>query len=125
VASPYDSTLTSILGLESGTVVLTGGNLTAPIITTVTISDNVITVNPKAANGLNLNVSSATGEILGSFISLDNHTNYIESVILQNTNVARGYFMGTNQGGSFLLRATVPQDTNSDDSSPVLNPPDE
>jgi hypothetical protein len=125
LASPYDSTRTPILGLANGTVVLAGGNLAAPIIRTVTISSNVITVNPAAANGLSLYISSATGELYGSFISPENHTNYIEGAILQNTNVARGYFMGTSQGGSFILRATVPQDTNSDDISPVQNPPNE
>jgi hypothetical protein len=122
LASPYDSTLTPILGLTSGTVVLTGGNLAASITNTVTISSNAITVNPVATNGLSLSISSATGELYGSFISPENHTNYIEGAILQNTNVVRGFFMGTSQGGSFLLRAALPQDANSDDSSPVQNP---
>jgi hypothetical protein len=69
----------------------------------VTISSNVITVDPAATNGLSLFLNSASGYILGSFISPASHTNYIGSAILQDTNVSRGFFKGTSQGGLFIL----------------------
>ena len=100
----YDSTLSDLLSFSSGVVILGGGNLTAPITNAVTISGNVITVDPTATNGLNLTIDRASGEIMGSFIDAGHHTNSIDSVILQNTtNVVRGYFQGTGQVGSFIL----------------------
>jgi hypothetical protein len=101
MVSLYDPTLTDLLSFSSGTVILSGGNLTAPITNAVTISANVITVDPSATNGLSLTIVPSTGEITGSFTD---HTNSIHGVILQNTtNAARGYFMGTSEGGEFIL----------------------
>ena len=104
-ASTYDSTLANLLGSTTGTVILSGGNLDAPITNTVTISGNTVTVDPSATNGLSLFINSSTGELLGSFLSPGNHTNYVDSAILQGVNVAPGYFIGdtTNWCGSFIL----------------------
>jgi len=102
VASYYDTTMGDILPYSSGTVILSGGNLTTPITNSVAISSDVITVEPSATNHLSLYINSTTGEILGSFV--DSHgTNYIDSAILQDANSARGYFLGNTEGGSFIL----------------------
>jgi hypothetical protein len=105
VASYYDTTMGDILSFSSGTVVLSGGNLSTPITNSVAISSDVITVNPSATNHLSLYINSTTGEILGSFVNASNQTNYIDSAILQNANSARGYFIGNTEGGSFILHS--------------------
>jgi hypothetical protein len=104
-ASIYNSTLTNLLGSTSGTVVLSGGGLTTPITNTVTISGNLISVDPSATNGLSLYINNASGEVVGSFISPGNQTNYIDGAILQNVNASAGYFIeaNTNSCGSFML----------------------
>jgi len=84
-------------------VVLSGGNLGTPITNSVAISDNLITADPSATNKLSLTINAGTGEILGSFVTGSNHTNYIDSAILQNNSAASGYFIGTSQGGWFQL----------------------
>ncbi|HWD19931.1 MAG TPA: hypothetical protein VHB20_11700, partial [Verrucomicrobiae bacterium] len=104
MASLYDSTLSDLLSFSSGTVILSGGNLTDTITNTVTISGNTVFVDPSATNSLTLTIDRPTGEILGTFVYPPNHTNFIDSVILQNsTNAARGYFLGTSEGGAFLM----------------------
>jgi hypothetical protein len=103
LASAYDSSATDLLAITNGTVVLRGGNLATPITNAVTIANNLITVDPSSTNGLTLTMDAASGQIQGQFVAPGNHTNAIYSVILQATNVARGYFMGTNQGGAFIL----------------------
>jgi hypothetical protein len=104
VAAVYDDTLSDLLSFSSGTVILTGGNLAAPITNSVVINNNLIIVDPAATNGLSLYMNSTNGEVMGSFITSGSVTNNIDSVILQNsTNVVNGYFLGASQGGSFIL----------------------
>jgi len=105
VASSYDTTMGDILPFSSGTVILSGGNLTTPITNSVAISSDVITADPSATNHLSLHINTTTGEILGSFVTGSHQTNYIDSAILQNANSARGYFLGNTEGGSFLLQS--------------------
>jgi len=103
LAESYNPALPNLLAITSGTVILSGGDLVAPITNAVTISDNIIVVDPAATNGLNLQINAASGEITGSFHNPDGQTNYIESVLLQNQNTSSGYFNGTHQVGSFNL----------------------
>jgi hypothetical protein len=104
-ASYYHATLTNLLGSTSGLVILSGGGLTGPLTNTVTITGNVITVTPPATNGLSLYINNTSGEVQGSFISSGNHTNFIDSVIIQSANAAAGYYIEaqTNWCGSFIL----------------------
>lgn len=93
------------MGVTSGTVILNGGNLSAAITNTVTVGYNSIVVDPSATNKLTLTLDPASGYISGSFVDpTRNATNLIHAIILQQTNVARGYFLGTNQSGSFILK---------------------
>jgi hypothetical protein len=103
LGSVYDSSATDLLAITNGTVVLSGGDLATPITNAVTIANNVITVDPSATNGLALTIDASSGQIQGQFVDPGNHTNAIYSVILQSTNVARGYFLGTHHGGAFIL----------------------
>ena len=104
IASLYVSNNVALLAITNGTVVLSGGELTTPITNTVTIANNLITVDPTATNGLTLTINSSLGQIEGQFTAPDGSTNLINSVILQSTNLARGYFIGTNQCGAFILK---------------------
>jgi hypothetical protein len=105
LVSAYNSSAADLLSFSSGTVILNGGDLTAPITNAVTIATNTITVDPSATNRLTLSIVRNNGEVFGSFVGPGNTTNSIYSIILQNTtNVVDGYFIGpTGQGGSFTL----------------------
>jgi hypothetical protein len=104
LAAYYDSTLADLLSFSSATVILSGGNLTTPITNSVTVSGNAVIVDPSATNGLSLTINRATGEVTGSFVTPGDTTNSIYSVMLQDTtNVVEGYFLGTSEGGSFIL----------------------
>jgi hypothetical protein len=102
-ASLYNSN--TVFSLSNASVILSGGNLVADLTNAVTVSNGVITVTtPTNANGLTLTINRSTGEIQGSFVDPnDDQTNAIHAAILQNTNFNPGYFLGTNQGGSFIL----------------------
>jgi hypothetical protein len=106
-AAPFAAVFTpspdALLPFSSGMIILSGGNLPAAITNNVVISGNVITVDPAATNGVSLYLDVNTGEVVGSFVYPASQTNYIDAVILQNLNLADGFFAGANQGGSFLL----------------------
>jgi hypothetical protein len=99
----YDSTPASLLSITSGEVILTGGNLSTPITNSFTLEDDTITVDPSATDSLVLAIDRPNGEIRGSFVNAG-HTNLVYSLILQPTDEARGYFIGTSQGGLFILK---------------------
>jgi hypothetical protein len=104
MASLYSSNLSQLLSFSSGSVILSGGNLPDSITNAVTITNNIISVDLSATNSLSLTIDRFTGEISGSFVDQNGNTNVIDSVILQNTtNGCPGYFLGTNQVGSFIL----------------------
>lgn len=92
-------------GLSEGVVILSGGNLAASITNSVTVGFDSITVDPSATNKLSLAFDPATGLVTGSFVDpTRNATNSIFGILLQQLSVARGYFVGTNQTGSFILK---------------------
>lgn len=88
--------------MNSGTVELSGGGLSAPIATSFTLDNNVITIDPGATNNLKLTIFRASGQIEGTF-KIGSQTAEITSVILQSTNVARGYFVTPGGVGRFIL----------------------
>ena len=102
LGSAYDDTAIDLLSMSSGSVVLSGGGLSSPITTTYTLANNIITVNPAATNGLALTIFRTTGQIKGQFTS-GGQTAAITSVMLQSTNVARGYFVLPGGVGKFIL----------------------
>ena len=102
VGSLYDNTATDLLTVSSGSVVLSGGGLSTPITNTYTLANNVITIDPSATNGVTLTMFRASGQVSGTFTS-GGQTGEINSVILQSTNAARGYFVLPGGVGKFLL----------------------
>jgi hypothetical protein len=93
-------------------VILEGGNLPFDITNGVTIaaSDKVTLTNSvDETNKLVLTITKTTGLVSGSFVNPSNskQTIKVNGVILQKpgqTNV-QGYFLGTNQSGTFTLDA--------------------
>ncbi len=110
--STYDDTQPQLLPINKGYVEMSGGGLFIPVVEAVTIVNNQVLVDTNVDNGLNLTINSGTGQVQGSFVDPDGNTNLIQSIILQNDAVARGYFLGAGQSGSFILvaNATVPHD---------------
>jgi len=102
IGSLYNDTATDLLTMSSGSVVLSGGGLSTPITNTYTLANNIITIDPAATNGVALSIFRASGQVSGSF-SAGGQTGEINSVILQSTNAARGYFVLPGGVGSFLL----------------------
>ncbi|MGC3957146.1 MAG: hypothetical protein QM813_04025 [Verrucomicrobiota bacterium] len=102
IGSQYDDTATDLLSLSSGTVVLSGGGLSTPMTNTFTLANNVITISGGATNGLSLTMFRSTGQIEGQFNN-GSQTGEINSVILQSTNQARGYFVLPAGVGKFHL----------------------
>ena len=82
-----------------------GGNLTGSITNSVTYnSDNTITVNPSATNGLTLTVNSTLGTFTGQFVDPTSlATNLLNGVLLQSSTNAAGFFLGTSESGSIIL----------------------
>ena len=110
--STYDSSQAQLLPINKGYVQMVGGSLTIPAVEAVTIVNNQIIVDPSVNNGLSLTIDRTTGKVSGSFVDGNGDTNQITSVILQNDSVARGYFQGPGQSGSFILvaNAALPHD---------------
>ena len=102
LGSLYDDAATDLLTMSSGSVVLSGGGLSTPITNTYTLANNVITINPAATNGVALTMFRASGQVSGTFTS-GAQTGDINSVILQSTNSARGYFVLPGGVGKFIL----------------------
>ena len=111
IGSFYTPTAKPLLTLTNAQVTLQGGGLPFGITNQITLaSNNKITV-PRAAentNGLTLTITTKTGLISGSFLNPANakQTIAVNGVLLQNQTNAAGFFLGTNQSGSFNL---VPQ----------------
>jgi hypothetical protein len=102
LGSLYDDAAVNLLTMSSGAVVLSGGGLSTPITNSFTLANNVITVDPAATNGLALTIFRASGQVSGTFSS-GGQTAEINSVILQSTNAARGYFVLPGGVGKFML----------------------
>jgi len=102
IGSIYDDTAINLLTMSGGSVVLSGGGLASSITTTYTLANNVITIDPQATNSLALTIFRNTGQVSGTFTS-GGQTAEINSVILQSTNVARGYFVLPGGVGKFIL----------------------
>jgi hypothetical protein len=109
-----DVTLTGGLYVSTNTLptnltaTLEGGDLPFAITNGVTISarDKITLTNSSdETNKLKLTITKSTGVISGSFANPVNpkKTIKVNGVILQGQTNAQGYFLGTNQSGSFTL----------------------
>jgi hypothetical protein len=96
-----------LLALSQGQIILQGGNvatITNPF--SMTLTSTIILTNAADTNNLTLTITNSSGLIGGSFANPSNpqQTIQIGGVLLQNQTNAAGYFLGTNQSGSFLLQ---------------------
>lgn len=126
VASLYASSTPNQLANFSHYVVLQGGHYGDTFVTNVvTVVNDSIVVDPSVNNGLSLTINDASDAITGSFVDGAGHTNYIQGVILQNTNVAYGYFSSADgtEAGSFALfnSYTVPAGYTYPDAGGLTN----
>jgi hypothetical protein len=107
IASFYTSTNNPLLSLTNAQVILEGGGLPFTITNQITLASNNLVTVPKTAentNGLTLKIA-ATGLVSGSFQNPSNPKLPINfnGILLQNQTSAAGYFLATNQSGSFML----------------------
>jgi hypothetical protein len=93
VAPPKNS---PALSLVDPVVTLTGGNLSGDVTDPVTLQRNL----GFASGQLTLTITNATGAFSGKI----GHGQTMSGVVLQNQNVARGFFLGTNESGAVLLQ---------------------
>ncbi len=92
------------LWLTGAKAIVGGGNLSAPITNVVDVAYDTVTVVTNNCN-LSLTIDPATGLVSGSFIDPSSlRTNQIKAAVLQMQQEARGFFLGTNVGGYFLLK---------------------
>ena len=94
-----------LFGVTNGEVVLEFGNLPFPITNAIAIASNgAITVAKKQTNHLSLTINT-NGVVGGAFTNPapPHKTVKVNGVLLQSQSTAAGYFLGTNQSGSFLL----------------------
>jgi len=91
-----------VLQITNGLAMFSGGNLGAPVECRWTLgADNKVT---STNAGFSLALTTASGLFKGSFVDPATLRNYaFNGVVLQNTNMASGYFAGTNQSGWVFL----------------------
>jgi len=96
---------------SNGVVILEQGNLSAVLTNRVWLSvlnafKTSVTNTASVTNSLTLTITPASGLLSGAFLSTNtvNTNAQIKGVVLQNQNIGRGYFLGTNQRGSLLLQ---------------------
>jgi hypothetical protein len=98
--SAYDSSLTPVTGFTSGTVGLSGGNLTSDITNSVTI-DARNRVTSDGINGFTLKLNRSRGLFSGSVRDPGTGKRVkFNGAILQKHGFGAGYFSGTNQTGN-------------------------
>jgi hypothetical protein len=105
IGSWYSSTNKPLFGFTNGAVMLEeAGGSPFTLTNDVVISpSDVITV--EKTNKLGLKINTTTGVITGTFANPLNpkQTISLNGVLLQGQTSAEGYFLGTNQSGTFLL----------------------
>jgi uncharacterized delta-60 repeat protein len=92
---------TPVLNLPAGAAVLSYGNLPDSITNAITLGgDNRIL----GSNALVLTFSTTKGTMVGSFIDPTTaRKRTVKGVVLPNQNQARGFFLGTDEGGAVLV----------------------
>ena len=104
LASPYrpPTNGTFAVGLQTGLLTLTGGNLPDTLTTGISLStNNVFSVD---STNLTLRLNPTNGLVTGSFRDTNAHTiDPIYGIILKNQSTVRGCFIGTNQSGRLRI----------------------
>ncbi|HEY3863684.1 MAG TPA: hypothetical protein VGO59_17550 [Verrucomicrobiae bacterium] len=88
------------LPLSGPAIMLSGGDLSAPL----TIPVKIQGVTGFTATNATLTINAAIGAFTGSFTNPDTHKRVtMRGVVLQNANSARGFFLGADESGAVLL----------------------
>ena len=97
---------TRVLNFTQGRARFQDGNLEGPFSVSLTLSDrNALTASDESTNRLSLRFSLGNGYLRGSFVHpVTGKKMSVRSVVLQKSNEARGYFIGTDESGSVRLR---------------------
>jgi hypothetical protein len=92
---------TPVLNLTDDLVVISHGNLQEPFTNSVTLGgDNKITGD----NQLTLTISPSKGTVTGSFVDpSSSRKRVMKGVALPLQNQARGFFLGSSQGGRLFV----------------------
>lgn len=92
---------TPVLNLTDDQVIVSHGNLPEPFTNSVTLGgDNKISGD----NQLALTLSPSKGTVTGSFVDpLANKKRTVKGIVLPLQNQARGFFLGTTQGGRVFV----------------------
>ncbi len=97
---------TPLFPLSQADLLLSGGNLNAPITNTLAISSNNAVSVTTGTNNVKLILTSSSGLLSGSFINPRTRAlTALRGVILQEQTVARGFFLGTNSSGAMQVSA--------------------
>ncbi len=93
-----------LVSFGNGSMILSGGNLTDSISNSVTVNPTSVAVS--GTNHVTLTLNRTSGLVSGSFIHPDLHrTITLTGVVLQQQNIGSGFFLGTNQSGSFSVQS--------------------
>jgi len=109
--SSYNPSDKLLLSLTNAQVLLEGGNLPFSITNEVTWTPkNTILLTAADTNKLTLTINKTSGVISGSFANPSSPKDIIKvnGVLLQNKTNAQGYFLGTDESGTFLLENENP-----------------
>ncbi len=97
---------TRAVAITNGTVACQDGNLTSPFTNTFFLkAHNSFLFDLPNVNSEKLRLNAKSGLIGGSFMRPENakKRTIIKGVVLQDQNIGRGFFLGTNQSGSVRL----------------------
>jgi hypothetical protein len=96
----------NVLGFAEGRVLLEGRELSPGITNSILISDHNSVTN-QSSNKLSLVLTPSTGLFRGTVVQLGAAKSTpisFSGVVLQHTNVGRGFFLRANQSGTVLIR---------------------
>jgi hypothetical protein len=95
-----------IINLSSGSIILSGGDLTGAITNSFTLdTSSVATVDPSATDGVTLTFDLSNGTFGGNFNDVPmGGVNVFNGVVLQSASQAFGYFTGPTNSGAVLVK---------------------
>jgi hypothetical protein len=103
-SSPFSASAKPSLNLSQGTLVLGGGDLPQSITNQFTLDTNNVFAVTQNTNNIQITVNTNSGVLSGSFYDFNrNVTVPVYGTVLQKQVEAEGYFLGTNEGGWWLI----------------------
>ena len=92
-----------VLNFSNGILTWSDGNLSVPFVSSVTLNKNKI-IAPASSAKTSLTINAGSGLVSGSFIHPEtNKRTAIKGVVLQQQNIAEGFFLGRDSSGTMAL----------------------